>query len=119
MTGNRVIPFASFLLIAAVPLAGTILTQDPPRRPVYAPPERQPPQSQPQPQNNQSAVETFAGKISMVDGKYVLENQDGNKSYILDDQKKARKYEGKSVLVTGTLDSTSNTIHVRKIEATA
>jgi hypothetical protein len=38
-------------------------------------------------------------------------------SYYLDHTKAARKYEGKDVLVTGTLDAANNTIHVQKIEA--
>ena len=38
-------------------------------------------------------------------------------SYYLDDAKSPRKYEGKDVVVTGTLDAANNTIHVQKIEA--
>ncbi len=40
-------------------------------------------------------------------------------TYLLDDQATAKKYEGQRVVVTGTLDATRNTIHVRKIEAVA
>ena len=40
-------------------------------------------------------------------------------TYLLDDQATAKKYEGQRVVVTGTLDATHNTIHVRKIEAVA
>lgn len=37
-------------------------------------------------------------------------------SYQLDDQKKAQPYQGKRVVVTGTLDADNNVIHVQAIE---
>ena len=37
----------------------------------------------------------------------------------LDDQKAAKKYDGKAVIVTGSLDTATTTIHVQKIEAAA
>ena len=37
-------------------------------------------------------------------------------TYHLDDQAKAKKYEGKKVRVTGTLDTQSNTIQISEIE---
>jgi len=40
-------------------------------------------------------------------------------SYILDDGEKASKFEGKNVKVTGTVDVTSNTIHVEVIQEIA
>ena len=41
----------------------------------------------------------------------------GDLKYKLDDQTEARRYEGRSVKVTGSLEKQSNTIHVQKIEA--
>ncbi len=38
---------------------------------------------------------------------------------MLDDQKTAKKYEGKKVLVTGTFDADKKMIHVQKIEELA
>ena len=64
-------------------------------------------------------VKTFSGKISMSNGKYVLEDSTSKMSYVLDNQKKAKQFEGKSVMVTGTLDTNKNMIHVKKIEAAA
>ena len=46
---------------------------------------------------------------------YVLKA--GNQQYLLDSQKKARKYEGKDVKITGRLDKAKNLIHVEKIDA--
>ena len=36
--------------------------------------------------------------------------------YQLDDQDKARQYEGKQVRIEGTLDANSNSLHIRSIE---
>ncbi len=46
-----------------------------------------------------------------------LEDPSAKRSYYLDDEKAAKKFEGKMVVVTGTLDSASYTIRVQKIEA--
>ena len=73
-----------------------------------------------QPSHNQSAdVRTFSGKIEKANGKYVLEDPSAKTPFAIDDQKAAKKYEGKSVVITGSLDDSSNTIHVQKIEAAA
>lgn len=63
-------------------------------------------------------VRTLAGRISHKSGKFVfLESQHGN-IYSLDDQKEARNFLGRAVLVTGTIDSKANLVHVHKIEST-
>jgi hypothetical protein len=67
----------------------------------------------------QSEVKTFAGTITLSNGKYVLEDPSAKRSYYLDDAKAAKKFAGKMVLVTGTLDNSGYTIHVQKIEAAA
>ena len=64
-------------------------------------------------------MKTFAGKITKSNGKYVLEDPSVSSSYFLDDVKSARKFEGKNVVVTGTLDAANRTIHVQKIESAA
>ena len=74
------------------------------------------------PQEDESQVKEFKGKILKSEDRFVLEESSngGNYgTYLLDDQAAAKKYEGQRVLVTGTLDATHNTIHVRKIEAVA
>ena len=67
----------------------------------------------------QSELKTFAGTITLSNGKYVLEDPSSKRSYYLDDAKAAKKFEGKMVIVTGTLDNSGYTIHVQKIEAAA
>jgi hypothetical protein len=115
MMRTQVSMFASVLLGAALPLASLALAQDP--RPPY--PQRQAPSQQMQDPSRQADVRTFAGKITKSAGKYILEDPSSKTSFSLDDQKTAKKYDGKSVVITGSLDTTSNTIHVQKIEAAA
>ncbi len=74
------------------------------------------------PQEDESQIKEFKGKILKSGGKFALEESSNSGhygTYLLDDQATAKKYEGQRVVVTGTLDATHNTIHVRKIEAVA
>ena len=78
-------------------------------------------QDQAQPQQSDQQSKTFAGKImKLQDGKFALvtgQTAEGQASgHFLDDQEQAKKFEGKQVKVTGTLEVASNTIHVTKIE---
>jgi hypothetical protein len=61
----------------------------------------------------QQEEETFSGTISKSGDKFVLVGEDS--TYNLDDQDKAKAFEGKKVKVTGKLDKDSNTIHVSDI----
>lgn len=49
-------------------------------------------------------------------GKYALFDTTAKKGYQLDDQKKAAKFAGAKVTVTGTLDEATKTIHVTAIK---
>jgi hypothetical protein len=60
-------------------------------------------------------VRIFTGSIARQKSAYVLKA--GNTAYKLDDQSQAKEYKGKNVKVTGSLDKSTNTIHVEKIEA--
>jgi len=113
MTRTRVSSFASFVLMSALALAGLALAQQ--RRSAYPPEQTTAQQSQ----DNPADVRTFTGKISKSGGKYVLEDAASKTAFSLDDQKTAKQYEGKSVVVTGSLDTANNLIHVQKIEAAA
>ena len=87
-------------------------------------PETQPPQpSGSQAENSkaqgpaqaQPAAQSFTGTISKEGDTYVLKVSDTS-SYKLDDQDKAKEFEGKRVTVSGVLDANSNLIRVQKIE---
>jgi Protein of unknown function (DUF5818) len=66
--------------------------------------------------NTDQDLRFFTGTISNLNGKYVLEGEYTGGPYLLDDQKRAKQYEGKHVRVIGVLEAASHTIHVRNIE---
>lgn len=109
---------------SAVVLAASICAFTPGIQ-AQSPQQTQPqqPSAQPQPQSQaQQQSATFAGTIlKLPNGKYALatgKTPEGQTSgHFLDDQANAMKFEGKKVTVTGTLDPSSNVIHVSKIEA--
>ena len=105
---------ASLLLAGglAITLPGLLPAQDPGQSPRS--------QEQSQAPDNQSTMNTFAGKVTKgQNGSLVLEDVTKSSSYSLDNQKLAKKFEGKAVVVTGTLDASNNIIHVKKIELAA
>ncbi len=69
------------------------------------------PQAQPQP----PAAQTFTGTIVKDGSRYILKVSSKN-VYQLDDQEKARRYEGKQVKIEGTLDASGSSLHVTSIE---
>lgn len=56
---------------------------------------------------------TFSGTVVKAGGKYVLKND--TMTYELDDQVKARQFEGKQVSVMGNLDKSTSVIHITDI----
>ena len=80
------------------------------------PPAAQPanPSAQQQPPS-QAQNQTFMGKIVKDGDKYVLKAA-GNTTYQLADQSSVKQYEDKDVKIVGTLDASSNTIRIVKIE---
>jgi hypothetical protein len=112
---KHVARLAVVILAGILPLACVTLAQNPRT-------QQDRPQAthlQTPPQENNEDLRTYSGKISSSSGKYVLEGASPRGPYLLDDQKSAKKYEGKNVLVTGFLDRSSNTIHVQKIQEAA
>lgn len=72
--------------------------------------------------SHQQPSKTYSGTVmKLQNGQYALvigKTPKGQLAgHFLDDQTDAKKYAGKKVLVTGTLDPSSNTIHVTKIAA--
>ena len=62
-----------------------------------------------------ASVHTVTGAISKDGDSYVLKVSDTT-SYKLDDQDKAKQFQGQKVRVTGQVDLNNNQIHVQKIE---
>jgi len=59
---------------------------------------------------------SFNGMIVKAAGKYVLNSTDT--TYQLDDQKKAKQFVGQNVKINGTLDASTNMIHVSDVSPT-
>jgi hypothetical protein len=91
----------------------------PPDRPVQQPDQQadrqaaQPANPPAQPQ--QPGAQTFTGTI-VKDGSTYLLKVSGNVVYQLDDQEKAKQYEGKQVKVEGTLNANGSSLHIISIE---
>lgn len=58
---------------------------------------------------------TLFGRIQKSDGAYVLIESASKAHFVLDDQKTAKHYNGRVVVITGTMDGGS-TVHVQRIE---
>ncbi len=61
-------------------------------------------------------AKTFSGKILKSGDRFVLQDSIGESIYQLDDQGKAKFFEGKNVRVTGTVDKVTNTITVADLQ---
>ena len=81
------------------------------------PSSQQPTAAQPQNDMQTEDAKPFNGTIVKVKGKFVLKDATTKMSYQLDDQDKAKQFEGKQVKVIGKLDLDTNLIHVENIEA--
>src|SRR6266436_8296 len=74
--------------------------------------------AQSQPSTSQQSAQpsqVFVGKIAKSKGDVVFKDDAGT-AYKLDKTDQAKSFVGKSVKVTGTLDTATNTIHVTNIE---
>ena len=91
--------------------------QQPAPRPETQPPN-QPASEHQYDAQKEPATQAFSGTIMKAGDTYVLKTAD-NMTYQLDDQQRARKFEGKQVQVTGTLDTDSTMIKVQEIKTAA
>ena len=68
---------------------------------------------------DQQKPQTFVGKVVKdKSGQYaLLTDEQAGKGVLLDDQEKARAFEGKNVKVTGVLDVDRNIVHVSDIQS--
>ena len=111
------------LSLAAAVTASMLAISSPANAQQSTPDAQQPTTSAPtaaQPQSNDMQAQEakpFSGTIVKEKGKLVLKDTATNTSYQLDDQDKAKQFEGKSVKVTGKLNANGNVIHVENIEA--
>ena len=75
----------------------------------------------PSPQNQPPINQIFVGKLVMSEGNVVLvdqtvlANQESRTKYHLENEDQAIPFVGRNVVVTGTLDQTTNTLHIISI----
>jgi len=82
------------------------------------PPDQQPMQSSDSEGEPQASAQSITGVILRQGEKYVLKAGD-NTTYQLDDQNRASQYQDRQVQVVGTIDTASNTLHIKSIELTS
>jgi hypothetical protein len=75
------------------------------------------PQSPVDTSTQQRSAQSFEGKIMRSGDKLVLRENASKTAYQLDDQDKAKRFEGKDVKVMATVDASTNSLHVVDITA--
>jgi len=112
----KVLNFLAFAVLLAA-LAGipafAQMSQDQQQQPTQTQPS-QPQAGAADPSSQQG--QAFTGTVVKTKGGYMLQDESSKSSFMLDDQAQAKKFSGKNVKVTGTLDNSTNTIHVSNIE---
>ena len=75
-------------------------------------------QTAPTGQEDQQKTQVFVGKVVKIkDGRFALvTDEQAGKGVYLDDQDKAKEFEGKNVKVTGILEVAKNLVHVSDIQ---
>jgi hypothetical protein len=75
-------------------------------------------QTSPAGQEDQQKTEVFVGKVVKAgDGRYaLLTDERAGTGHYLDNQEKAKEFEGKNVKVTGVLEVAKNLVHVSDIQ---
>ena len=71
-----------------------------------------PQQQQTDATNPQQSARSFEGKIAKSGYQLVLQETSTQTAYKLDDQDKAKQFEGKNVKVMATVEASTNTLHV-------
>jgi Protein of unknown function (DUF5818) len=104
--------FLSIVALLAVPGLGVSLSaqQTPSTKPSTPGQASSTPQQQPT--NSQQSARSFEGKITKSGDSWVLQDTASGASYKLDDQDKAKQFNGKNVKVMATMDASTNTLHV-------
>jgi hypothetical protein len=112
MKHMRVTTLSTVLLASALPVVGAVLVVLEHPRPVTA----DSPAPELLPGGLHLDVRSFSGRISHNHGKFVFREGPEGTVYALDDQQQAKRFSGKNVQITGTLDLKTNVFYVHKIE---
>jgi len=106
---------AGALMTAALVVPPTFAQQQPQSTAPQSSAAQQDPSSQTTAMNPASDAQTFTGQVMKAGGKYVLKDAASQATYKLDDQDRAKEFEGKTVKVVGKLDPQTNVIRVSTI----
>lgn len=114
MKRMRVTTLGTVLLASALPVVGAVLVIVEHPRPVTAS------SAAPDllPGGLHLDVRTLSGRISHAHGEFVFREARRGTVYTLDDQQQAKRFSGRKVQITGTVDSKTNVVHVHKIALT-
>jgi len=97
-------------MLGLVGLGMNLAAQQTPSTPTQA--GSMPQQQQTDATNPQQSARSFEGKIAKSGDQLVLQENSTKTAYKLDDQDKAKQFEGKDVKVMATVDPSTNTLHV-------
>jgi uncharacterized protein DUF5818 len=86
----------------------------PPDRPTSQAAEQTQPTNPPA-REQEPVAQTFKGTIVKDGSRYVLKGS-SNSAYQLDDEEKAKQYEGRQVRIGGALDANGSSLHVISVE---
>lgn len=107
--------FSGLTVMAQQTPSTTPSTPDPsatPSQQQQTTPDTMPSQQQTDATNPTQSARSFEGKIMKAGDQLVLQDSATQTSYKLDDQDKAKQFEGKNVKVMATMDASSNTLHI-------
>ena len=102
------------LALVAVLVPAAFAQQSPSTQPGARASQMQSSPAQASPSEAQSQ-ESFTGMVVKVGKKYVLKTDTA--TYQLDDQERAKQFEGKQVKVSGSLDKATGIIHITEIQS--
>src|SRR5689334_14855155 len=108
---------AGLTCIPALAQSAPAPSQDPSQQPAPTQPSQSQPSQTSPTSDSTPQGQAFTGTIVKGSDGFMLQDDTNKTSYKLDNAKIAKKFNGKNVRVTGTLDSTSNTIHITDVQA--
>jgi hypothetical protein len=83
-------------------------------RPVPLPDATYPSDRQPKEQSEEKSLQTIAGVITKSDGQYRL-RVSSEVAFVLDGQNMAESYEGRRVVITGSIDTQTKKLHIASV----
>jgi cytoskeletal protein RodZ len=110
---KKVFSVVVIVALAAALLPAAFAQQDPSSQPNSSAPQTE--STPPSAASSRAQSQTsFSGTVVKADDKYVLKTDTA--TYQLDDQEKAKQFEGKQVMVSGSLDQATGIIHITDIQ---